>query len=143
MMPDIVRAQPPTSGAPLEGTRVALNQRLVVLAERVLEQALSEQVRPPIGMYVHPSSAETAAFERAVREICGEAHRLELRAEELLVAIKQAWARLTPIRARHLGDRDADVLREVVSGSIESFFAARVERVRENGREREHGPGAR
>jgi hypothetical protein len=102
-----------------------MNQRLVGLAERALERALVEQVRPPIGMYVHPSSIEIAAFDRAVHEICGEAHRLDLRAEELLVGIKQAWSQLAAVRARHLGERDGDVLREVVSNSIEVFFAAR------------------
>jgi hypothetical protein len=116
----------------VDGSRAALNQSLVGLAERVLERALTEQVRPPMGMYVHPSSAENAAFERAVHEICHEAHRLDLRAEELLVAIKQAWAHLAPVRARHLGDRDGDVLREVVSSSIEVFFAARDQRERED-----------
>ena len=62
---------------------------------------------------------------RAVEEICTEAHRLELRAEELVIGIKQAWAQLAPVRARHLGDRDGDVLGEVVSTSIDVFFAAR------------------
>ena len=84
-----------------------------------------------MGMYVHPSSAENAAFERAVDEICTQAHRLDLRAEELLVAIKQAWAHLAPVRARHLGDRDGDVLREVVRSSIEVFFAERDQRADE------------
>lgn len=119
----------------MEGARVALNERLVGLSERVLERALTEQMRPPMGMYVHPSSAENAAFERAIVEICGEAHRLDLRAEELLVAIKKAWAHLAPVRARHLGDRDGDVLNEVVSSSIEVFFAARDERERSERRD--------
>ena len=61
----------------------------------------------------------------AVRVICGEANHLGLRAEELIIGIKHAWSQLTAIRARHLGDRDADVLREVVSSSIEVFFESR------------------
>ena len=36
--------------------------------------------------------------------------------------MKQAWSQLTTIRARQLGDRDGDVLREIVSSSIEVFF---------------------
>jgi hypothetical protein len=79
-----------------------------------------------MGMYVLPSQTEAAAFERAVRRICLEAHRLDLPAEALLVAIKQAWSHLAPIRAQHLGDRDGDVLREVVSNSIEAFFESRA-----------------
>ena len=76
-------------------------------------------------MYVQPSRAETAAFERAVRTICREARRLGLRAEELVIGIKQAWCQLAPIRIAHLGERDGDVLQEVVSSSIEVFFESR------------------
>jgi hypothetical protein len=102
--------------------RIALHHVIVTVAARELERALLEQSRPQMGMYVHPSSAEDAAVRRAILTICSEAHRLELRAEELIVGIKQAWSQLTTIRARHLGDRDSDVLREVVSSSIEVFF---------------------
>ena len=114
------------SHAPLDTSpdalRIALHDEITVAAVRELQRALLEQAKPPMGLYVHPSSAENAAVQRAVRSICGEAHRLELRAEELIVGIKQAWSQLAPVRARHLGDRDADVLREVVSSSIEVFF---------------------
>jgi len=129
--------------APREDARTAMNQRLVGVAEVVLERALTAQIRPPMGMYVHASHEENAAFDCAVLEICDEAHRLGLRAEELLIAVKSAWAHLAPVRARHLGDRDGDVLREVVSSSIDVFFAARDERVdervHEDRREREQG----
>jgi hypothetical protein len=124
--------QHPAHEASRNDARLTLTEGLVDRAERALERALREQVRPPMGMYVHPSSAENAAFERAIDEICGEARRLDLRAEELLVAIKQAWSHLAPVRARHLGDRDGDVLRLVVSGSIEVFFAPRDQRARES-----------
>ena len=97
---------------------------LRLVAEQALERALLEQSRLSLGMYRHVSSAEEAAVERAVRTIAGEARRLEIRAEEMIIGIKQAWARLAPIRARQLGDRDADVLRDVVSHSIEVFHEA-------------------
>ena len=139
MMPEKVAPGRRTPDASMEGARVAMNQRLVGLAEIVLTRAVMAQTRPPMGMYVHPSAAENEAFERAVVEICDEAHRLDLRAEELLVAIKGAWAHLAPVRARHLGDRDGDVLREVVSNSIDVFFAARDERAHVDRREREQG----
>jgi hypothetical protein len=106
-------------------SRVALQHEMVVVAARELERALLEQSRTPIGMLVHPSSAENAAIERVVRAMCGEARRLELRAEELIIGIKQAWSQLAPLRARHLGDRDGDVLREVVRSSIEVFFESK------------------
>lgn len=108
-----------------DGLRIGTHQVIVIAAVRELEQALLEQLRPPMGMYVHPSTAEHAAMQRAVRAICGEAHRLELRAEELIIGIKQAWSQLAPVRARHLGDRDGDVLRDVVSSSIEVFFESK------------------
>jgi hypothetical protein len=113
------------------GPRVALNQAIVVIAERELDRALMEQMRPMTGMYVHPSSAENAAVQRAVRTICAESHRLGLRAEELIIGIKQAWVQLAPVRARQLGDRDGDILREVVSNSIEAFFEAQDTSTRE------------
>jgi hypothetical protein len=106
-------------------SRVAPHHDIVAVATRELERALLEQSRPLMGMYVHPSSAEDAAIERGVRVICGEAHRLQLRAEELIIGIKQAWSQLAPVRARHLGDRDGDVLREVVSSSVEVFFESK------------------
>lgn len=137
MSADKARVEQPAAHVPTDVARAALNKRLVARAERVLERALGEQIRPPLGMYVHPSSAESAAFDRAVHEICGEAHRLDLRAEEVLVAIKSAWAQLASVRARHLGDRDGDVLRGLVSSSIEVFFAARDQRTSDDRRERE------
>ena len=105
-----------------EGARVASNQTFVLIAERELANALAIQVRSSLGMYVQPSRAETAAFERAVHMICREARRLDLRAEELVIGLKQAWFQLAPLRITHLGERDGDVLQEVVSSSIEAFF---------------------
>jgi hypothetical protein len=108
-----------------DALRVSPNQAMVVIAERELERALNEQSRSATGMYEHPSTAERAAVQRAVHTICYEAHRLDLKAEELIVGIKQAWWQLAHVRARRLGDRDRDLLREVVSSSIEMFFEAR------------------
>jgi hypothetical protein len=125
MAAETSQTQHSTEAALHTGPRVALHQAIVVIAERELDRALMEQTRPMMGMYVHPSGAENAAVQRAVRTICAESHRLGLRAEELIIGIKQAWVQLAPVRARHLGDRDGDVLREVVSNSIEVFFEAR------------------
>ena len=105
--------------------RALPHQAMIAIVQHELERALLEQSRPAIGMYAHPSAAEHAAVQRAVHKICSEAHRLDLKAEELLVGIKQAWSQLANVRARHLGERDGDVLRQVVSSSIEEFFEAR------------------
>jgi hypothetical protein len=131
MAAEIPNTQISTGNAVHSGPRAALHQAIVVIAERELDRALIEHTRPMMGMYVHPSSAENAAVQRAIRVICTESHRLGLRAEELIIGIKQAWLQLAPVRARHLGDRDGAVLREVVSNSIEVFFEARETSARE------------
>lgn len=105
-----------------QATRSDARAQLLHAAERELRDALTEQQRPIAGMYLTASRAADAALDRAVREVCDEAHRLDLRAEEMLIAVKQAWSQFAPTRAQHLGDRDGDVLREVVSTSIEVFF---------------------
>ena len=105
--------------------RVPANQSLVLVAERELLAALSEQAPLAFGAHPHPSPEETAAFNRAVQALCHEAHRLDLRAEELVIAIKQAWSQLAAVRKSRLGERDSDVLRRVVSSSIEVFFESR------------------
>jgi hypothetical protein len=111
-----VRGEEPSSGAGAAMLRVA---------ERELYDALVAQRRPTVGMHFEPSADGRASFDRAVMIVTIEAHRLDLRAEEMLVAIKQAWAHLAEARAHHLGDRDGDVLREVVTSSIKEFFAKR------------------
>ena len=113
-----------TAESSADELRTALHHEVVIVAARALERALLEQSRPMMGMYAHPSSVENAALQRAVRSICAEAHRVDLRIEELIIGVKQAWSQLAPVRARHLGDRDADVLREVVSSTIEVFFTS-------------------
>jgi hypothetical protein len=109
----------------VSGQYPAVNVSLLRIAERELGEALTEQERPMAGMYTQPTRAGDAAFTRAVHVLCEEAHRLDLRAEELLIALKQAWAHLAATRARHLGERDGDVLRDVVTSSIEVYFEAR------------------
>lgn len=114
-----------TNSAQRDQARVPANESLVLTAERELLGALGQQSSPALGMYVRPSPAEKAAFDQAVKAICREAHRLGLRAEELVIAIKKAWVQLAAMRANRLADRDGDVLREIVSSSIEVFFESR------------------
>jgi len=98
---------------------------IATIAEQVLAAAIAVQSRPSLDMFVARSAAESEAIERAARELCMEAHRLGLRPEQLLIETKRAWSRLAPVRASHLGDRDGDVLREVVSTCIEVYFGER------------------
>ncbi|PYP79558.1 MAG: hypothetical protein DMD35_07895 [Gemmatimonadetes bacterium] len=130
MMPERARDDHTIPERSPDGARGSLLQRVASTAEKELERALLARSGSTMMMYGHSSSAENAAMERAVHTICGEAHRLDLRAEELIVAVKQAWSQLAHVRARHLGDQDGDVLREVVSSSIEVFFLAQHEEAR-------------
>ena len=120
-----VQSSVSTDAIQRDEARVPANHALVRVAERELLAALSEQAPLVFGAHLHPSSEETAAFNRAVHALCHEAHRLDLRAEELVIAIKQAWSQLAAVRASRLGERDGDVLRGVVSSSIEVFFESR------------------
>ena len=124
MTADTSRMTRATTESSADELRVALHQEVVIVAARELQRALLEQSRPMMVMYARPSGADDAAVQRAVLTICAEAHRVDLRVEELIIGIKQAWSQLAPVRARHLGDRDADVLREVVSSTIEVFFTS-------------------
>jgi hypothetical protein len=59
-------------------SRVALNQTLVGVAERELGRAVVEQIRPPLGMHVHTSSAQYAAMSTSIEvffEACGRQER--------------------------------------------------------------------
>ena len=105
--------------------------KLVHTAERELGGALLEHERPIAGMYVGSSRDADAALERAVRVVCDEARLLDLRAEEMLIAVKHAWSQLAPTRVRQLGERDGDVLRNVVRTSIEVFFEPLESRARD------------
>jgi hypothetical protein len=111
----------------VSGGFTSVNEALLGVAERALKDALLQQERPIPGIYTTPSQAADIAFGRAVAIMCDEARRLGVRAEELLVALKQAWSQLAPLRSRHLGDRDGDALRQIVTLSIEVFFESRSE----------------
>jgi hypothetical protein len=69
--------------------RAPANQSLVMVAERELLAALAEQAPSGLGMFARPSPEELVAFEHAVHAICFEARRLELRAEELVIAMQE------------------------------------------------------
>jgi hypothetical protein len=123
---DASQSSPLGTSSPRAASVISLTES----AERSLRGALRSQEPPPLGMFLMRSETETQALERAIGDVCAEAHRLDLRAEELLISIKQAWRQLATLRARHLGDRDGDVLRHVVSRSIEVFFEERDTRTR-------------
>jgi hypothetical protein len=125
MVPPRPLSPAPTDAAARDEGRAPACQALVTISERELLAALGMQTPLAFGLYARPSAAEVAVFDRAAQTICREAHRLDLQAEELVVAIKKAWSQLATVRTTRLGERDADVLRHVVSSSIEHFFEPR------------------
>jgi hypothetical protein len=118
-------SDPPTDATAHDESRASAQRSLAQVAERELHVAISEQAPPAFGVYRRPSPAESVALDRAVHALCLEAHRLDMRAEELVIAIKQAWHQLAAVRASRLGEREGDVLRHVVSSAIEVFFESR------------------
>jgi hypothetical protein len=105
--------------------RGGANRSLALVAEQELLGALAIWAQPSLMGCAPPTQAEAAALDSAVHAICREAHRLGLQAEELVIAIKEAWVQLTATRRTYLGERDGDILGEVVSSSIEVFFDSR------------------
>ena len=114
-----------TNLAQRDEARAPASQSLVQVAEREFLGALGEQSPLGFGMPAQSSPSERAALNRAVRVVCHEAHRLDLRAEEMVIAIKQAWSQVAVMRTSRLGERDGEVLEQIVSSSIELFFEAR------------------
>ena len=102
------------------------NEVLLHLAVRELLGALLDQPLPAFGIMVRPHPVAAAALDHAVRAICREAHRLDLPAEQLVIGVKTAWARLAAERRERLSEQDGDVLRSIVSSSIDVFFDARA-----------------
>lgn len=104
---------------------IGADPTIVRFVERLLHDALVQQARPSVGMFVEPSASGAAAINHAIVAICADVRQRGLRPEEMLVVVKQAWSQLAPVRARHLGDRDGDVLRHVVTLAIQHYFADR------------------
>ena len=64
-------------------------------------------------------------LHRAVRVICDEAHRSDMRAEQLLVAFKQVLASIPEIQQLPSGSVRNDLLDPIVTMCIEEYYAER------------------
>ena len=93
---------------------------LPIAAHAALRCALGGQLRRSV--YDEPIS--TPQMRRALRLLCEDARRRGVRAEQLVVVIKQAWASLPETRWRPGDDRGAVILERVVSLCIEEYYAA-------------------
>jgi hypothetical protein len=92
---------------------------LPVAAHAALRCALGEQLRRSV--YDEPVS--TPRMRRALRLLCEDARRRGVRAEQLVVMIKQAWASLPETRWRPGDDRGPVILERVVRVCIEEYYA--------------------
>jgi hypothetical protein len=86
-------------------------------ATGALRCALQARLRSPL-----PPDQADAALRHALRLVCAEAHRRALRPEQLIVALKQAWATVPEAQQLPLGSRRV-ALDHVVTLSIEEFYA--------------------
>jgi hypothetical protein len=71
-----------------------------------------------------------AAISGAMTQLCSIGRSRHLPIEQILVALKQAWATLPEVRAQ-FGERHAEVLSMVVSACIEQYFVDSERRRRE------------
>ena len=65
-------------------------------------------------------------LRRAIGLVCREARRERLRAEQVIVAVKQTWYSLPEVRGLPSGDTRAALLDRVVRLTIDEFYAERA-----------------
>jgi hypothetical protein len=62
-------------------------------------------------------------LQRAIRLMCEEARRKDLRAEQLLIVFKRAWHSLPEVEQLPRGLERTDLLNHVISLCIDEFYA--------------------
>lgn len=94
-------------------------RRLVAAADAALRTTLGASIRAP------QCDGEVAGprLRQAVRALCDDARRDGAHAEELLIAVKQAWAALPELTARPGAARGTEMLRHFITVCIEEFYA--------------------
>jgi hypothetical protein len=70
-------------------------------------------------------ASDAGDLRRAIRLLCADAHRRGLRAEQLIVLLKQAWAALPEVQGLPQGRQGNEALAGIVSLCIDEFYAAR------------------
>jgi hypothetical protein len=106
---------------------------------RPLSDTAHAALRAVLGEHVRRSALDQPLsphrLRRALRLLCDDARRRGVRAEQLVVAIKQAWGSLPESRWRPGDDRGTAFLQRVVTVCIEEYYAD------ENDRGDGDGPG--
>ena len=70
--------------------------------------------------------ATESELRRAIALVCRAARRERMRAEQVIVAVKQTWYSLPEVRELPSGDARAALLDRVVSLTIDEFYAGRA-----------------
>jgi hypothetical protein len=107
----------PRTGAPAIGAVALSDSLLAGTAMDALKQALQAELRPG----GHIGAAESAIRE-ALRLLCTEAHRHTVRAEQLLVTLKQAWVTLPEVQEL-APDTRRQLLDRLITLAIQAYYA--------------------
>ncbi len=78
------------------------------------DEALPGGERQPLG---------SGEVRDGVRELCEDAHRNDVRVEQLVIAIKEGWISLHGDRPRSRSDGPDLLLNQVVSRCIDEYYA--------------------
>jgi hypothetical protein len=81
-------------------------------------QAMNDE----IGRLTADDRVRRSALRKDLRNVCGEAKRAKLRAEQLVIFIKQIWLGLPESRSR-VGPANAqDVLNHIITMALDEFY---------------------
>jgi len=107
-------AVPSAASTPAADLGAALPPRVLSGAGVVaLRSALQAQLR---------GEWPDGALRRAIRAMCDEAHRNGLRAEQLLVILKDAWSSLPEVARLSPGGTRERLLDRIVTMCVEEFY---------------------
>ena len=98
-------------------------------SSRSLHAAAHAALRAALGEQLRRSSPDEPVSQlrlrRALRLLCDDARARGVRAEQLVIMIKQAWRSLPEAASRPGDDSGTELLRRVVSVCIEEYYAER------------------
>ena len=77
------------------------------------------------GLQAQLGPSPNGELRRAMRLLCDDARRRGLRAEQVIVLVKEAWASLPEVHALPRGQQRSEALSRIVSLCIDEFYAAR------------------
>ncbi len=103
------------SSPPTHPVRSAPTSAFSQAAVAALRCGLQAQLRP----------SPNGEIRRAMRLLCDDAHRRGLRAEQVIVLLKEAWGSLPEVQALSPGEERRETLGRIVSLCIDEFYAAR------------------